>query len=83
MSICIKTGARVQFKEYPHLVVAADLHKVEGNRNIIVVNFNPSSANYWEPKDATHVVTIGSGYYHEAKGIVVIPAGQLEVIEGD
>lgn len=70
MSQCIKTGAVIQIDEYNYYA-ACDIHAFDG---VIVCNINPNSVVYSQEelwREPTHFVTIGDGYYHEDKGVLV------------
>lgn len=70
MNNCIKTGARIWLIEYNE-TFAADLFAVGG---CVVANMNPHSRQFGRGERITHHVAVGGHFFHEAKGVVVVPA---------
>lgn len=78
MSKCVKTGCDVFIEEYRG-TVRCDLHVIDdGNEPIVVIKFNPHSWNY-ETSNIDCKVFIGSGYFEEYSGILVVPLSNCEI----
>lgn len=76
MSTCIKTGAVVHLTEY-NCSVIGDIHEIEGV--CLILNFNPESRYDEHGRPITHRLTIGDGYSHHNKGIIVVKPGSISL----
>ena len=70
---CVKTGARIYFRNYGMLVVG-DVYLVH---DTFIFRWNTNSIQYTDDKDATHVVdTIqdsNSWWHRDDIGVTVVP----------
>lgn len=80
MAQCIKTGCDVFIDEY-NAIVRADLHRLcDDDQDIIIVKFNPNSWSH-EPAEADCSVIIGSGYFEELNGLIIVPRSNCANID--
>ncbi len=78
MSKCIKTGCDAWLEEY-HATVRCDLHMIDdGEEPIVIVKFNPHSWNHY-PSNIDCEVIIGSGYFEENNGVIVVPLSNCNI----
>lgn len=70
MSECIKTGAVIEIAEYGAYAFC-DMHAFD---DVVICNINPHSVVYSSaqmPWRILYEVSIGNGYYHVDKGVLV------------
>ena len=80
MSQCIKTGCNVFIDEY-NAIVRADLHRLcDDDQDVIIVKFNPNSWSH-DTAEADCSVIIGSGYFEDHNGLIVVPRSNCENID--